>query len=96
LLATLSGGKVSDFDLRKILSKRLSVIGSTLRSRSLEYQIKLTKDFTAFALERFKDGRLRPVIDRVLDWSQVKEAHAIMESNKNAGKIVLKIVHGDQ
>jgi putative PIG3 family NAD(P)H quinone oxidoreductase len=93
LLATLSGGKIQEFDLRKILSKRLSIIGSTLRSRSLEYQIDLTQDFTRFALPRFRDGRLKPVIDRVLDWNQVKEAHAIMESNKNSGKIVLKIGH---
>jgi putative PIG3 family NAD(P)H quinone oxidoreductase len=93
LLATLSGGKIKDFDLRKILSKRLSIMGSTLRSRSLEYQIALTRDFTTFALPRFQDGRLKPVIDRILDWSQVKEAHAIMESNKNSGKIILKIGH---
>lgn len=93
LLATLSGGKVNGFDLSKILSKRLSVMGSTLRSRSLEYQIALTKDFMSFALPRFKDGVLKPVIDRILDWTQVKEAHAIMESNKNAGKIVLKVGH---
>jgi putative PIG3 family NAD(P)H quinone oxidoreductase len=93
LLATLSGGKTDAIDLRKILSKRLSIIGSTLRSRSLEYQIQLTQDFVAFALPRFKDGRLKPIIDRVLDWNQVKEAHAIMENNSNAGKIVLKISH---
>jgi putative PIG3 family NAD(P)H quinone oxidoreductase len=93
LLATLSGSKIQNFDLRKILSRRLSVIGSTLRNRSLDYQIALTKDFVDFALPRFKEERLKPVIDRVLDWNQVKEAHAIMESNKNSGKIVLKVVH---
>jgi putative PIG3 family NAD(P)H quinone oxidoreductase len=91
LLATLSGGKVNEFDLRKILTKRLSIIGSTLRSRSLEYQIKLTKEFTSFVLPRFKDGKLKPVIDSIMDWTQVQEAHRLMESNKNAGKVVLKI-----
>jgi len=91
LLATLSGGKVKEFDLRKILSKRLQVIGSTLRSRSQEYQINLTREMAAFALPRFGDGRLKPVIDRVLDWKQVQEAHQLMESNQNTGKIVLKV-----
>jgi NADPH:quinone reductase-like Zn-dependent oxidoreductase len=90
LLATLSGGKVDDLDLRKILTKRLSIIGSTLRSRSPEYQIALTQDLAAFALPRFKEGRLKPIIDRVLDWKQVQEAHRLMESNQNTGKIVLK------
>lgn len=91
LLATLSSGKVSEFDLRKILAKRLQIIGSTLRSRSLEYQIALTQEMAAFALPRFKDGRLKPVIDCVLDWTDVQEAHRLMESNQNSGKIVLRI-----
>lgn len=91
LLATLSGGKINEFDLRQILSKRLQITGSTLRSRSLDYQITLTRELSAFALPRFQDGRLKPVIDRVLDWTQVQEAHHLMESNQNTGKIVLRI-----
>ncbi|QHT72136.1 NAD(P)H-quinone oxidoreductase [Rhodocytophaga rosea] len=91
LLATLSGGKVTDFDLRKILSKRLQIMGSTLRSRSLEYQISLTREMAAFALPHFQKGTLQPVIDRILDWTQVQEAHRLMESNANSGKIVLRV-----
>ncbi|MEO8166669.1 MAG: NAD(P)H-quinone oxidoreductase, partial [bacterium] len=49
ILATMGGGKVSEIDLRQILAKRLSVIGSTLRSRELSYQIKLTQEFSRFA-----------------------------------------------
>lgn len=91
LLATLSGGKINEFDLRKILTKRLQIIGSTLRSRSKAYQIELTQQMAAFALPRFEDGRLKPIIDCVLDWHQVQEAHKLMESNQNVGKIVLKV-----
>jgi tumor protein p53-inducible protein 3 len=93
LLAMLSGGKINEFDLRQLLTKRLSITGSTLRSRSLEYQIALTRDFASFALPRFKDGSLKPVIDSIFDWTQVQQAHMLMESNKNAGKIVLKVRH---
>lgn len=91
LLATLSGGKVKEFDVRQILSKRLKIIGSTLRSRSLEYQIKLTKDFKQFAYEKISSGKIKPVIDKVYDWKDVAQAHMRMEENKNIGKIVLKI-----
>jgi tumor protein p53-inducible protein 3 len=91
LLAGLGGSKAEDIDLRHILMKRLSVIGSTLRSRSLDYQIKLTKDLFAFTEERFRDKRLEPVIDKVFDWSDVVAAHRYMESNQNAGKIVLAV-----
>jgi tumor protein p53-inducible protein 3 len=91
VLATFGGGRVDEFDLRKILTKRLSVIGPTLRSRSLDYQIKLTKEFSDFALPTVENGILRPVIDSVFEWDDVSEAHKYMEANKNIGKIVLEI-----
>uniref|UniRef100_A0A832G8P8 NAD(P)H-quinone oxidoreductase n=1 Tax=Ignavibacterium album TaxID=591197 RepID=A0A832G8P8_9BACT len=91
LLATLSGGKVEDFDVRQILVKRLKIIGSTLRSRSLDYQIKLTKDFKEFALDKIASGRIKPVIDKIYDWKDVVQAHKRMEENKNIGKIILRI-----
>jgi putative PIG3 family NAD(P)H quinone oxidoreductase len=91
LLATLSGGKVNEFDVRQILTKRLKIIGSTLRSRSLDYQIKLTKDFYNFAYDKVSSGRIKPVIDKVFDWTDVSEAHKRMEANKNIGKIILRI-----
>ncbi len=91
LLATLSGGAVKDFDVSQILSKRLKIIGSTLRSRSLDYQIKLTKDFKDFAYEKISKGIIKPVIDKTYNWTDVAEAHKRMEQNKNIGKIVLRV-----
>lgn len=91
LLATLGGGKIGNFDLRKLLQKRLQVVASTLRSRSLDYQIRLTQDFAQFALPRFQKNQLKPVIDRVFEWSDVQAAHRYMESNQNTGKIVLAL-----
>jgi len=91
LLATLGGSKVPEFDLRLLLSKRLSLMGSTLRSRSIDYQIGLTQAWASFALPLLQDGTLRPVIDRVFDWKDAAEAHAYMESNQSQGKIVLEV-----
>lgn len=91
LLATLGGGKIENFDLRKLLQKRLQIVASTLRSRSLDYQIRLTQDFAQFALPRFQKNQLKPVIDRVFEWSDVQAAHRYMESNQNTGKIVLAL-----
>jgi tumor protein p53-inducible protein 3 len=91
LLATLGGGKVSGADIRQILTKRLTIIGSTLRSRTIDYQIKLNKDFIKFAFDKFEERILKPAIDRVFDWKEVAEAHRYMEENRNTGKIVLKI-----
>jgi putative PIG3 family NAD(P)H quinone oxidoreductase len=91
LLASLGGGKVDEFDLRKVLSKRLHIMGSTLRSRTRDYQVQLTKEMWAFAKPHFESGSIKPVIDSVFDWQEVAEAHRYMEQNKNIGKIVLRV-----
>jgi tumor protein p53-inducible protein 3 len=91
MLATLGGTKFGDADVRQILKKRLTIIGSTLRSRTRDYQIRLNEEFISFAFEKFEKGILKPVIDKIFDWKDVSEAHRYMEENKNTGKIVLKI-----
>ena len=91
MLSSLGGSLVENFDMRKIVGKRLSIIGSALRSRSLDYQIKLVKEFSGFALDKFSSGILKPVVDKVFDWKEAVTAHQYMAENKNTGKIVLKI-----
>ena len=91
ILAMLSGGKVDNFDISRILMNRLKIVGSMLRSRSLDYQIKLTKDFKDFAYEKIASGKIKPVIDKIYNWTDVAEAHQKMEENKNSGKIVLSV-----
>ena len=91
MLASLGGMKVPEVSLLPILKKRLSILGSTLRSRSLEYQCRLSQETGAFLSERLQDGRIRPVVDKVFPADEVNEAHAYMEANKNQGKIVLQL-----
>ncbi len=91
LLANLGGVTVDQFNMGPVLFKRLTIMGSTLRSRSRDYQIRLTKAFGDFCLDLFGRGRIKPVIDQIYDWTRVSEAHQRMENNENQGKIVLKI-----
>lgn len=91
MLALMGGIKIENLNVANILKKRLRIIGSTLRARSLEYKIQLTKDFSEFALPLFQSGELKPVIDSIYNWNNVAEAHRYMESNKNKGKIILEI-----
>ncbi|MCI4671715.1 MAG: NAD(P)H-quinone oxidoreductase [Bacteroidia bacterium] len=91
MLSLLGGGKPDHTDLASILRKRLKIVGSTLRSRTHDYKVELTQGFYKFAWGEFENGHLKPVIDRVMDWSEIVEAHKLMEENKNAGKIVLKV-----
>jgi tumor protein p53-inducible protein 3 len=91
VLGTMGGSRAADLDLGLLLRRRLQVIGSSLRSRSTEDKIELTRQFSEFAMPLLADGRLKPVIDSVWEWQQVNEAHAHMEQNRNTGKIVLRI-----
>ena len=91
LLAFLGGVKVDQLNIAPVLRKRLQIIGSTLRARDLDYKIRLSSDLQQFAWPLFANGQLRPIIDKVYDWSDVVEAHRYMESNQSKGKIVLKV-----
>ena len=90
IIGTMSGSKV-EADLSPILRKRLTVVGTVLRSRPIEEKIALTREFARTILPLIAGGRIRPVVDRVLPLSRAAEAHAAMERNENFGKIVLTL-----
>jgi len=89
LISTLGGSKLQNVDLRVIMNKRLTLTGTTLRSRDRDYKIRLVQEFIETMLPMFVKGRLKPVIDRVFPITEVQDAHRYMEANKNIGKIVL-------
>ncbi len=91
MLGFMGGVKVPDVNLASILRKRISIVGSTLRNRNHSYKKELIKRFWEYAKDSFEQGIFKPIIDSVYDWEQVAEAHAYMESNQNAGKIVMRI-----
>ncbi len=91
LIATMGGTRLAEFNLRQLFKKRAQITASTLRNRFLAYKINLTREFSERMLPLFETGELQPVIDRVFPWTAVQEAHRYMESNRNKGKIVLRI-----
>lgn len=91
IIASMSGSLVEKVNLAEILRRRLKIIGTTLRNRSLEYKIRLTQEFSEFALTRFSNNQLTPVIDQIFPLQEINQAHQYLESNLNAGKIVIKI-----
>ena len=91
VIGTLGGAEVGKFSLRTLMSKRLQITGAGLRSMDTARKVRLTGHFAAFALPRFADGRLVPIVDSVFDWRDVGKAHERMESNANVGKIVLRV-----
>jgi putative PIG3 family NAD(P)H quinone oxidoreductase len=88
LIGLLAGRKV-ELDLGDVLSRRLRILGSVLRHRSREEKARLVAGFADFALPRLDDGRLKPVLDRVLPFADVAEAYNALAEGGAAGKIVL-------
>ncbi|KPV52485.1 NADPH:quinone oxidoreductase [Kouleothrix aurantiaca] len=89
MLIGFLGGSQGQLDLGALMGKSLTVASTTLRRTPLAQKVALTEAFSAFALDRFVSGELRPVIDRTFPMAQAADAHRYVESNANAGKVVL-------
>lgn len=94
-IATLSG-REGAVDIRALMAKRAMLKGSTLRPRPLAEKIRIRDAFVARFWTALQDGRVRPVIDRVLPIERADEAHAAMRAFENVGKIVLEVRPGPQ
>lgn len=91
VLIGLLGGAKSEIDLTPVLRKRLRLLGSVLRSRSLAEKIAITRDFKARVWPLFKHQQIHPIIDTVFPWTEVEQAHAHIAANQNFGKVVLRV-----
>jgi NADPH2:quinone reductase len=86
----LTGGATAQFNMGALLRKRLTIVGTVLRSRPLEEKIELGRDFSEHVVPLFETGKITPVVDRVLSFQEIRAAHELMESNKTFGKLVLR------
>ncbi|HUK88641.1 MAG TPA: NAD(P)H-quinone oxidoreductase [Terriglobales bacterium] len=86
-----SGGAKPEIELKHLLGKRLTVIGSVLRGRSLDEKIQVTESFAAQVVPWLAAGKLRPVLDGEFPLPEIQTAHRRMESNASFGKIVLRM-----
>jgi NADPH:quinone reductase-like Zn-dependent oxidoreductase len=89
MLVGLVAGATASFDLRRILSRRITLIGTVLRARSDDEKASATQAFVRDLGTLLEDGTLRGVVDRVFPLSEIASAHRRMESNESFGKVVL-------
>ena len=85
----LVAGAKAELDMRMLLNKRLTIVGTVLRARSLAEKIEVAQLFEREALPWIASGEVKPVVDRVLSISEVREAHKLAEENQVVGKRVL-------
>jgi len=85
------GGTRTTLDMGDILFRRLTVTGSTLRPRSVEYKTQVAAALRSRVWPLIEAGKIRPVIYRTFPLTEASKAHALMESSVHVGKIVLTV-----
>jgi len=89
VLINMMLGKDVGIDLSLIMRKRLTLTGSTLRSRDIAFKAAVAQSLEKNIWPFFDRGEIRPVIYKVFPAAQAAEAHRLMESSQHMGKIVL-------
>jgi putative PIG3 family NAD(P)H quinone oxidoreductase len=87
----LMGGAKAEISLGLLLAKRLQLIGSTLRARPVEEKASIAAAFAARFGPALADGRVRPIVDRVLPLARAGEAHRLVKASEHFGKVVLRV-----
>jgi len=89
-IAFLAGSRV-ECDWRFILLKRLTVTGSTLRASPSERKAALARELREHVWPLLEQGKVKQVVHATFDLADAAKAHALMESSKHIGKIVLRV-----
>lgn len=91
VIIALLGGARATVNLGKIMSRRLSVSGSTLRPRSLAFKSAIAAQLRQRVWPLIESGQFKPVIHQVFALDDAAEAHRMMESSAHIGKLVMKL-----
>ena len=89
VLIGLMEGSKANFNLLKLMSRRLTLTGSTLRSRTVDEKAAVVNNVLAKVWPSLDSGDLTPVIHATYPLDQAAEAHNMMESSKHIGKLLL-------
>jgi len=79
--------------LPDVMRRRLTLTGSTLRPRSVEFKTMVADEIARTVWPYVEGGRLKPVIDSIFPLDRAAEAHARMEAGEHVGKIVLEVAN---
>jgi putative PIG3 family NAD(P)H quinone oxidoreductase len=89
-IAFLRGAKV-ELNLAPVMMKRLTITGSTLRARPVADKAPIAQALRQRVWPLLANGTIKPVIDRIFPLTEASAAHALMESNRHIGKILLQV-----
>jgi NADPH:quinone reductase-like Zn-dependent oxidoreductase len=87
----VQGGMTAEINMAFVMSRRLTLTGSTLRPRTPTFKAMLAQEISATVWPLVCDGALRPEIDKIFPLAEAADAHAYMESGAHVGKIMLAV-----
>lgn len=91
IIGFLGGARVEDANIAPILTKRLMVMGSALRPRTAAEKQAIRDGLAAKVWPLLEAGEVAPVIQAVLPFEEIAEAHRLMEEGDHIGKIVMRL-----
>ncbi len=91
VLIALLDGRRGTLDMGQVLHRRLTITGSTLRSRPVAFKAEIAANLRKHVWPLLESGKVKPVIYRVFPLEQAAESHALMESSVHVGKIILHV-----
>jgi NADPH2:quinone reductase len=89
VIIAVQGGTNSAVDAGLVLRRRLTITGSTLRPRPVEFKARIAAALKKTVWPWLESGAVKPVIHEVFPAAEAARAHALMESNQHIGKLVL-------
>ena len=89
----MEGEPTAPVDFRRILGRRLTITGSTLRPRSVEEKGQIAAALRREVWPLVDHGAVKPIIFRTFPLAAAADAHRLMESSEHIGKIVLTVDH---
>ncbi|MBV1906578.1 MAG: NAD(P)H-quinone oxidoreductase [Pseudomonadales bacterium] len=91
VLIGLMGGIKAELSLAILLTKRLKVVGSTLRTRTIAAKSKIMSNLEQYVWQKFESGEIQPVIERIMPIQDADAAHKLVESDMTFGKVILTL-----
>jgi len=93
IIAFLDGPR-AELDLRRIVTQRLTITGSTLRPQTIAEKAAIAADLRTNVLPLLESGAIRPIVFKTYPLADARDAHLLMESSAHMGKIVLHVSKG--
>ena len=87
----LQKGPKTNINLLPIMLKRLTLTGSTLRPRSVEFKAEIANQLKDNVWPLIKDKSVKPIIHKIFNLADARDGHQLMESSEHIGKILLKV-----